>query len=130
MKELDSTLIKYRTRIARLADSQYVDGPELEPAPDEEIPDPEIDTEIDVFYEERYPIWPDERRGKPIYPWKIRFSDVIALSPDNWPRIGLKPLTIPDERFLSGIGLGLLLPNEYVDLIKRAEQRWGLMINL
>ena len=84
----------------------------------------------DVFYEERYPIWPDERRGKPIYPWKIRFSDVIALSPDNWPRIGLKPLTIPDERFLSGIGLGLLLPNEYVDLIKRAEQRWGLMINL
>ena len=83
----------------------------------------------DIFYEERYPIWPDERRGGPIYPWKVRFSSVITLSPDNWPRIGID-FSIPDERFLSGIGLGLILPNEYVDLIKRAEQRWGLMISL
>ena len=84
----------------------------------------------DVFYEETYPIWPDERRGKSVYPWKVRFSSIVALSPDNWPRIGINNFSIPDERFLSGIGLGLLLPDEYADLIKKANQRWGLMINI
>ena len=84
----------------------------------------------DVFYDEHHPIWPDEQRGtSPVYPWKVRFSSIVALSVENWPRIGLD-FPIPNERFLSGIGLGRLLVREYVNLVKTAEERWGIMIRL
>jgi len=86
----------------------------------------------EVFYQEKIPLkngyyeeWPMPKDWS--FPWRIRFESVCALSEDRWRDYAIEFL-VEKEKYKWGIGI--LERGQFYDLLRRAEEKWGIIIRL
>ena len=84
------------------------------------------------YYDDKVLIWPDElKENKCMYPYKVEFSTIVMLSPKLWERLGPKHrIILPEERYVKGIGLGILEPKEFYEMVDRIKETWNVIIIL